>query len=348
MPTAPYDPLEAVLQSARVRLNDAIQSINGDILTDLAAFTPQAVNNAWRRLQEYLADRGFAALNREIILSNVPAWTTTDPGVFVWFNWASYFDGTNPQSAPVLPQDMISPLDLFERVHGSNGIFLPMDQCFNGLPTANPAAGAQGVRANLNRLWEWRQETIYMPGANSNTDIRMRYAGYIADFLIGAQDTLSGSMTALQTTLPLVSGATIANGNTGSGFVVQVDAEIMLITANGGTNNPTVTRGTRGTVAATHAQGAAVTVLAWGIPVTIMRSLNSFAWYLCSEIAKARGDMDAGGFDQSAMEAAEQIWNRDYREGKRLYKRAELGKMTDIRSRLGGANSPAEGNQVVQ
>ena len=47
-PSAPYDQLEVVLFSARVRLNDAIQSIYGDILTDLAAFTPQIVNNAWR------------------------------------------------------------------------------------------------------------------------------------------------------------------------------------------------------------------------------------------------------------------------------------------------------------
>jgi hypothetical protein len=267
VPAPPYDTVEMVLRSARVRLNDAIQSINGDILTDLAAFTPQAVNNAWRRLQEYLVDRGYSKFNAEVVFSGVPAWGSTDPGVFVSFNWATYSDGVNPWPNPVLPQSLISPLDLYERAHGSNGIFLPMDQVFNGLPTANPGTGP-GARDGLNRLWEWRDDTIYMPGATQSTDIRMRYAAYAPDFV--------------------------------------------------------------------YAGG-------WNIPVPLMRSLNSFAWYVCSEIARPRGDMDAGQFDQYAQDAAEQIWNRDYREGKRLYTRAELGKMTDAGSRTGGANAPAAG-----
>lgn len=269
MPAPPYDTVEMVLQSARVRLNDAIQSISGDILTDLAAFTPQTVNNAWRRLQEYLSDRGFSKFDSEIIFTNVPAWGSTDPGVFVFFNWATYNDGVNPWPNPVLPQDMMSPLELYERATGSNGIFLPMDQQLNGLPTANPGTSA-GARDNLNRLWEWRGDAIYLPGALQATDIRMRYASYLPDFVY-----------------------------------------------NGG----------------------------WNSPVPIMRSLNSFAWFVCSEIARPRGDMDAGQFDQYAMDAAEQIFNRDYREGRRLYQRAELGKMTDPRSRTAGENAPAAAMQ---
>lgn len=267
MPTPPYDTVEMVLQSARVRLNDAIQSINGDILTDTAAFTPQVINNAWRRLQEYLVDRGFSKFNEEIIFLSVPAWGATDPGVFVSFNWSQYSDGVNPWPSPVSPQDMISPLEMFERVSGSNGTYYEMDQIFNGLPTANPSTGP-GPRDALNHLWEWRDETIYMPGAIGDTDLRLRYAAYAPDFAY-----------------------------------------------NGG----------------------------WGMPVPIMRSQNSFSWYVCSEMARPRADMDAGQFDQFAMEAAEQIWNRDYREGKKIYQRAELGKMGDPRSRTGGANSPASG-----
>ena len=334
--TAPYDNLESVLQAARVRLNDAYQSINGEILTDLAVFTPHAVNNAWQRLQEYLADRGYPALNRDVILTAVPAWTATDPGIFVWWNWSNYYDGTNQQAAPVLPQDMISPLDLYERVSGSSAIFKPMDQVFNGLPTANPAGGAT-ARDTLNRLWEWRQERIYMPGASGTTDIRLRYAGYISGFLVGVQDFLSGAMTNVQTTLPVYSGTTIANGNVGSGFSVQVESEIMLVTANGGTSTPTVTRGVLQTTAVAHAQNLPVTVLGWGIPVTIMRCLNSFAWFLCSEISRPRGDLDAGW-----LAAAEQVWNRGYTQARTIYKRAEAGKMGDPRSRTHGANAPKD------
>lgn len=239
MPAPPYDTVEMVLQSARVRLNDAIQSINGEILTDLAAFTPQVINNAWRRLQEYLADRGFSKFDTEIIFTNVPAWGATDPGLFASFDWSGYSDGANPWPAPVLPQDLITPRELFERAHGSNGIFLPMDRMFNGLPTANPGTSA-GARDNLNRLWEWRGDSIYLPGALQATDIRMRYAAYTADF------------------------------------------------------------------AYAPAPGAG-----WNIPVPVMRCLSSFAWFVCSEMARARADMDAGTFDQYAMDAAEQILNRE-------------------------------------
>ncbi len=175
MPTAPYDTVETVLQAARVRLNDAIQSIAGEILTDTAPFSQQATNNAWRRLQDELANKGFARLKQETIYPSVPACIPTDYGTQVWFSWANYFDGNANQSAPVLPQDMIAPYELWERVHGSTGNYSPMDQLLNGLPTV--------AKGTLNRVWEWREETIYMPGATGLTDVRLRYAAYLQDFV---------------------------------------------------------------------------------------------------------------------------------------------------------------------
>lgn len=56
MPSSPYDTLESVLTAARIRVNDAIKAIGGEILTDDAAFTIQTINNAWRRLQAVLAE----------------------------------------------------------------------------------------------------------------------------------------------------------------------------------------------------------------------------------------------------------------------------------------------------
>lgn len=344
MPSAPYDTLEVIEQAARVRVNDAIVSIGGEIFMDLSVFTPTIVNVAYRRMQEFLADRGFAALTREKILAAVPAWTATDPGTFVWFNWANYFDGTSNQSAPVLPQDLIAPLDLFERVTGSNSIFWKMDQVLqDGLPTANTAGGSAAKRDALNRLWEWRAETVFLPGATGQTDIRLRYAGYIADFSIGAQDMLTGAVNNSVTTMPVASGLTIGTGAVGTGFYIQIDNEAMLVTAGGGTTSLTVTRAVLGTTAAAHASAAIVYVLGNGIAVTIMRCMNSFAWYMASELARLRGDLDAGWFDTQAMDAAQQIWNRDYRPGKALYQRAELNKMTVPDTRTQGANMPPKG-----
>ncbi len=249
MPVAPYDLVQDVLNTARVRLNDAIQSIGGDILTDLAPFTQTAVNAAWRRLQELLVNLGFARLKVETIFTLVSAVGSADVGSQVWIGWTGYFNGLALSGTPALPQDLIAPLDLWERQSGSGASYAPMDQLLNGLPTV--------PKQSLNRIWEWRQEAIYMPGALSPTDIRLRYAAFLPDFV-----------------------------DVGLVFWYQQ-------------------------------------------PVPIMRSLNSLAWFICSEIAKARGDLDAGGFDQQAVAAAQLIWNRDPMQGKSITKRSEYGKMPD-------------------
>lgn len=259
MASPPYDTLEAVANTARVRLNDAIQSIGGDIFQDTAQFALTAVNTAWRRLQEMLADYGLAALNREIIFSAVPAAGVADQSSQVSINWAGYFNGTTLAN-PIFPGDLITPLGLEERVNGNAANFWPMDRVYNGLPTA--------PKTTLNKLWEWRQETIYMPGATGLTDIRLRYAGYLIDFV---------------------------------------------------------------------AAGTA----AWSTqPVPIMRSLNPFSWLIASEIARARGDLDAGAFDQNAQVSAEQIFNREYLRPRSLFKGSELGKMTDPNTPTKGATGP--------
>lgn len=255
-----------MLNTARVRLNDAIQSISGDILTDTAAFALTSINAAWRRLQEYAADLGVAALNRETIFTGVIATTLSDVGSQAWINWVGYFNGGGFQAAPVFPQDMIMPLELQERITGSAVNYTPMDRLFNGIPTV--------PKQTLNRVWEWRQESIYFPGATGSTDIRMRYAGFLPDFVAPG-------------TLPFASQN-----------------------------------------------------------VQLMRTLNPFAWFICSEVAKARGDLDAGAFDQSAFTAMDMVFKREYRQEKNLYNAAELGKMPDQYSATGGPAGP-RGQQKV-
>lgn len=262
MASAPYDTVENVLQAARVRLNDAIESIGGEVLTDTAPFSQQVTNNAWRRLQELLSNFGLAVFNKQTILPDVPATTLTDQGLFVFFNFAEYYNGSS-QSAPVFPQDMIAPLLLEERVNGSTANFWPMDQCFNGLPTA--------AKGPLNLVWSWENETIYMPGATGATDIRLRYQGYLADF---------------ENNTPLA-------------------------------DTPW-----------------------YGQNVPMMRVLNPLAWYICSEMAKARGDLDAGEFDKQAEAGANLMFNRDWRQDKSLFKGSEVGKMTDRYTPTQGPEGP--------
>lgn len=327
MPQTPYDPLESVLNTSRVRLNDAIQSLAGQILTDIGVFTPAVVNAAWRRLQELLANFGFARLKQEIIFPAVPATTNLDVGSQVWLDWTGYFDGTSEQSAPALPSDFISPLLLWERVTGSAGNYPDVDRVENGLPTA--------PKQTMNKLWEWRDERIYMPGATGTTDLRVRYAALLPDFNIGVQTVLTAPMMIGATTAAVAVGTTILNG-----YYIQIAMEIMLVTAGGGTTTLTVTRGQLGTNAAAQLSGANVLVSPVGIPVPIMRSLNSFAWYVCSEMAKARGDLDAGDYDQRAQVAATMIYNFDPEQARSIYKDSEYGKMTDKYTPIAGPAGP--------
>jgi len=230
-PTAPLDNLETAVNTARVRLLDAIQAISGDIVTDTAAFTLTAINGAWRRLQELLVNFGCPWLTIEAILSSVPLVTSADPGSQVSINWSNYFDGTNNQAAPVLPQNLIVPIKLWERAHAGAGSFFPMDKLTDGIPAIPKLA--------FNKNWEWLNGAIVMPGASQITDIRLRYSAFYADF--------------------------VAPGTTA--FNLQL--------------------------------------------IPIVRSLNAFAWLICAEVAKPRGDLDAGDFEQKGQMAARYIIELD-------------------------------------
>lgn len=234
----PYDTVETVLEVARVRLNDAIVSIGGEILTDTQPFTQTVVLIAWRRLQEYLAELGIVRLTREAILTGVTPVLSLDPATQVFLNWTTYFDGVNYNDAPILPQDLLLPLRLWERVTGQNAGFAPMDNWLDGLPAWGKTA--------CNRIWEWREDSIFLPGALQTMDIRLRYAAYLPDF--------------------------VTQGKT-----------------------------------------------QWyNQPVPIARVLDPFAYFICSEMANARGDTDGAAFDQKAQAAAKRVFNREVRMKQRV------------------------------
>ncbi len=231
MPVAPLDTLESAVNMARVRVLDAGNGVDGGILRDGDPATLVAINAAWRRLQELLVDFGFSWFEPETVLVAVPAVASSDPASQVTILWTGFWDGASLTGAPVLPQDLIAPLLLWERKTGVGASFYPMDKLTSGLP---------GVpKKPFSNSWEWRNGAIYMPGATQSTDIRIRYAGASPDF-------------APATTTP---------------FSAQ--------------------------------------------PIPIVRAANALAWFICSEFAKPRGDMDAGDFDIKGQLAAQYIFNLD-------------------------------------
>lgn len=165
--------------AARARLNDMIESQGGDVFTDSQPFTLQMVNNAWRRFQRRLAALGYVALEKFAGTNTaqwlaLPAMTNSDPGVFMWISWTGCFDGTTVQTSPVLPQDLIGPLKVWERATGSGADFIEMDEILQGMDAV--------AKQDWNQQYEWRNDAIWMPGGAAATDLRVRYASYYADF----------------------------------------------------------------------------------------------------------------------------------------------------------------------
>lgn len=179
MPTAPYDPLETALQLARVRINDSINGIGGQILTDTASFTPTMVNaGAWRTLQNRLRAigyTGFARLKDDLIIPAIPPSGSPDPGVNNYITWAGFYNGSGTASSPVLPQEFVAPLLCWERPSGINANFTVIDQCLNGLPT-------NGAKQSRNLNWEWINDQIRFPGSTITWDLRLRCLAFQPDF----------------------------------------------------------------------------------------------------------------------------------------------------------------------
>lgn len=181
MATFPYDTVNTVMLAAKVRLADSIDTltpVSGKILDNTQPFSQQVCNSAWRKMQQYLMELGYTGMKQETVLSNVPACTTTDPSVQVSLSYSGYFDGSVVQTSPVLPQNLVRPLDTWERIYSAgtnNAAFLEMDIIQNGLPGA--------PKGLWNKMWEWRDDTLYMPGATDATDLRVRFFGFFADFV---------------------------------------------------------------------------------------------------------------------------------------------------------------------
>ena len=183
---APYPMLEIALNLARTRLNDAIASLGGDILTDTQPFTGTMVNAAWRNLQAFLCNLGYSRYKKWFTGLAYPPCAALDPSVMCSLSWTQYFDGVGYWQAPtvdLLPFDFIAPLRVMERRNNgavpyaastSNLKFSPMGLCPDGLP--------EGMKRPWNGFFNWEGDKIIFPGSTVPMDFKIEYAAYDADF----------------------------------------------------------------------------------------------------------------------------------------------------------------------
>ena len=192
-PNAPFDLAYTILAAARVRLNDTLPTlfpITGKLLDNSQTATNQMFNNAFRKLQEFLANLGYTKLTGDTVITGLPPVASTDPATMVWIDWFNYFDGANLWALPVLPNDLIIPKRLWERQTGTASGFADMGMYLDGLPN--------WAKKSRNLVWEWRGDQIFMPGSQATMDIRVRYARYLPDI----QD--AGSVPWFQQPVPIM------------------------------------------------------------------------------------------------------------------------------------------------
>ena len=173
---APYFQVNDVLNTARVRLNDAIQQLSGDILKDSQPFTQQMANSAWLRMQQFLSNLGFARLIDETVITGLPiCGNPIDPATQCWIGWTGFSDGTQIFTGFALPQNCSFPLKIWDRVSGYNsGWGEPLRNIMDGLPATQ--------KYPRNGIFEWRNDRIYIPGTTIPVDLRVRFAQFFPFF----------------------------------------------------------------------------------------------------------------------------------------------------------------------
>lgn len=184
IPSSAYVSLESVTNLIRAIVNDMIYSQAGEILTDNANVMFPLLNDSLEWMQNECNNHGVTTFEKETFLTGitpaafVPA---NDPGQQVNISDTGYFDGTLDHVSPQVPTDLLVPLRLWERQTGNTESWVPMSFRPDGL-------GSQSPTSRFGQ-WEWRQDSIYMPGSIQENDIRIRYTGSHA-VLVTPMDTL--------------------------------------------------------------------------------------------------------------------------------------------------------------
>src|ERR1035438_326321 len=106
--TPPYDPVDTVLNFARVIANDCQITLEGNLLADTQPYVFPMLNLAWRKLQDRLGNNAIESFPNEVILGSIAVINTAvqqDPSSQVYISFENYFDGVNNSAGPVRSEE---------------------------------------------------------------------------------------------------------------------------------------------------------------------------------------------------------------------------------------------------
>jgi hypothetical protein len=178
VPVAPYVPLESILNIARVKINDAGggQGLAGSTLNDAQPYTFTMAQERYLYLQDRLISGGVETFTKYGYIRCIPPTAARNPRVIVSIDFHGYFNGMDINGRVVLPPSCLKPLEIWECQTGGQH-WIPMKQLPSSLSSSTQTARF--------RCWDYKQDTLYMPGATQTNDLKFKMLTY-APALTGA------------------------------------------------------------------------------------------------------------------------------------------------------------------
>lgn len=182
-----FPSLESIFQLFRSRINDDMSGANnvpgeGLIATDNSPFMLPFANSAFEDLYSDLRIvRDPELIYDNYIVENLPTMVgpygvgAPAPETQVYLGYSGFFDGTQMHPQFKLPIWTRSVTRVWERQSNSGNDFVGMAEAAFGLPPVMQGA--------LMRQWEYRQGSIWMPGALAQVDLRIRGTLNFIDYI---------------------------------------------------------------------------------------------------------------------------------------------------------------------
>jgi hypothetical protein len=172
MPTSPS--IATVCSRVRTCINDLGNSGAGRVFTNTNPAVYELLNEAVFQLQRDLENYGYKAKTQEAIFYSVPpifganGSGIVDPAALQNLNFDGFFNGSAQIGSPELPDNLITPLQAWQRTSLTNNPF-------GGFPQSESAlmSGNQGSSMGA---WEWRGNAIWWNGSTQTNDVKLRFS----------------------------------------------------------------------------------------------------------------------------------------------------------------------------
>jgi hypothetical protein len=222
--TSPYPTAEDVLIAARVMANDAILSIDGDILNDDQPYMFPMLQLCYEKLQKRLVRGGMNTYNKYAEVTGLTPVGTSDPTTQVQLMYSGYYDGAALFANPTLPPDLIVPLEIWERQTATINRWSKLGPVSDSITTSSRTSSFQE--------WDWENDVLFLPGATQSNDLRMKYIAFAPE-LTGpdSQVFVVGCKVALAALIGEMAAKSRGGTEAAVAFKAESDNEIQLLLA---------------------------------------------------------------------------------------------------------------------